>query len=220
MSSRKSKIDFSGYTELNRVKLVRGGKEYFEQLIAMIDSAGESVHLQTYIYAEDETGRMVADALKRAAKRNVQVYIVIDGYASQGISSQFIHELLEAGVHFRFFEPIFKRKYYYFGRRLHHKLAVTDTRFALVGGINISDNYNDMPNKPAWLDFAVYVEGEIAQEICVLSWKTWYSFPAHMNDTPCEQEQLKFDFGSVEECQVRIRRNDWVRRKNEVTQIG
>ncbi|MFI5153170.1 MAG: phosphatidylserine/phosphatidylglycerophosphate/cardiolipin synthase family protein [Chitinophagales bacterium] len=216
MSPGKSKKGFSDYTDINRVKLVRGGKEYFDLLLNLIECAQESVHVQTYIFANDETGRIVADALINAANRNVQVYLVVDGYASQDIPDLSILRLLKAGIHFRFFEPVLKSKYYYFGRRLHHKLAVIDARYALVGGINISDNYNDLPGKPAWLDFAVYVEGEIAQQLCVLSWKTWYSYPPHMDPTPCDQKHLKFDFKPEEICKVRMRRNDWVRRKNQI----
>ncbi len=207
----------SEYLARNKVKLIHGGKEYFDVLLSLINQASESIHLQTYIYDDDETGIQIADALKAAAKRNVQVYLLPDGYASQGMSKYFIYKLKESGVHFRFFEPFFKSKQYYFGRRLHHKVFVADTKFALVGGINITNRYNDMPRKPAWLDFALYAEGEIARELCVLCWKTWNGYPAKMGITPCEEKQLLFDFKEEETSKVRMRRNDWVRRKNEIS---
>jgi len=93
--------------------------------------------------------------------------------ASQVLSQSFIDELRKTGIHFRFFESIFKSKYFYFGRRLHHKVAVFDAKYALVGGVNISDRYNDLRGKQAWLDFALYVEGEIAKQLCGLCWLTW-----------------------------------------------
>jgi len=74
-----------------------------------------------------------------------------------------------------------------------------------------------MPGTPAWLDFALYTEGEIARELCVLCWKTWNSFPSKMGLTPCEEKQLFFDFKEGETNNVRMRRNDWVRRKNEIS---
>jgi cardiolipin synthase len=100
---------------------------------------------------------------------------------------------------------------------LHHKLVVTDTRYALVGGINISDNYNDMPGRPAWLDFAIYVEGQIARDLCILCWKTWKSYPARMGLTPCEEKKLDFDIPPEKSSWIRMRRNDWVRGKNQVS---
>ncbi len=206
-----------GFKPMNRVKLVRGGKEYFDLLLELINRATESIHLQTYIYDDDETGRQVADALKAAVKRNVSVYLLTDGYASQVMAQHFINELKATGVHFRFYEPVFRSKHFYFGRRMHHKVFVVDTKYALVGGINISDRYNDMPEKPAWLDFALYAEGEIARDLCVLCWKTWNNYPLNMGITPCEEKQLLFDFKKEETSPVRMRRNDWVRRKNEIS---
>jgi cardiolipin synthase A/B len=216
MPARKYKA-VSKYTDRNKVKIIRGGAAYFNLLIDLINNAAESIHLQTYYFENDETGRMIADALMAAAMRNVSVYLLADGYASQPVTKKMIHSFEEAGVHFRFFEPLLKSKNFYFGRRLHHKIFVSDGRFALTGGINIANRYNDMPELPAWLDFALYAEGEIAGELCVTCWKTWNGFPKKMTLTPCEKKQQAFDFNEAETSSVRMRRNDWVRRKNEIS---
>lgn len=202
----------------NKVSLIRGGKEYFNQVVNLINKATQSIHLQTYIYESDETGILVADALIAAAKRNIEVYLLIDGYASKNLPEVFKKELEEGGVHFRFFEPLFKSKYFYFGRRLHHKILVIDNRVALIGGINISNRYNDLLNKPAWLDFTLLVEGEIATEICILCWKTWKGFPLNMDLTICEKNKTPLNFNNNEIATISMRRNDWVRRKNEISE--
>jgi len=217
MSSGKSNEVSPAYTPCNRVKLVRGGKAYFDQLKQIIARAKESIQLQVYIFAEDETGKEVADALMEAARRGVAVYLMADGYASQHLSGSFIRQLAAAGINFRFFEPLFKSRRYYLGRRLHHKLVVADGRHALVGGINISNSYNDMPGKPAWLDFALYVEGDAANELCVLCWKTWNGFAAWTSPAPCNRERQPLDIQPGEASLVRMRRNDWVRGKNQVS---
>jgi cardiolipin synthase len=217
MSSRRSRKGAEHYTNLNRVELVRGGKPYFDRLLQMIGSAQETIHVQTYIYDSDETGQLVADALAGAVKRNVQVYLLADGYASKRMSKSFINTLKEGGINFHFFNPLFKSKYFYFGRRLHHKVVVVDTKYALVGGVNITDRYNDMPGKPAWLDFALYMEGEAAKELCVLCWKTLNNYPVNMGLTPCEQKEIHLDIPLQASCEVSMRRNDWVRRKNEIS---
>lgn len=199
------------------MQLIRGGAAYFEKLLELIGNAKESIHLQTYIYDDDETGRLVANALKEAVQRNVEVHLMADGYASQVMSKSFIADLKNAGIRFRFFAPLFKGRNFYFGRRMHHKMTVVDTRYALVGGVNISNRYNDMPGQPAWLDFALFVEGEVARELCVLCWKSWKSYPVNMGITPCEEKQVSFDFLPEEQSEVRMRRNDWVRRKNQIS---
>ncbi len=215
----KSKQDpTTHYASYSNAKLVRGGKAYFDLLLNLINQATESIHLQVYIFDDDETGVLVANALKAAAKRNVSVHVLADGYASQVLSKKFVAELEEAGIQFRFFEPFFKSRQFYFGRRMHHKIFIADAKYAITGGINISNRYNDMPGSPAWLDFALYIEGHIARELCVLCWKTWNNFPKKMGLTPCEEQLPVPGFAGVEAGKMRMRRNDWIRRKNEISE--
>ncbi len=209
--------DKNTFSLQNKVTLIRGGAGYFNVLLELINNATESIHIQTYIYDEDETGKQVAEALRQAVQRKVEVHLMADGYASKKISGEFVAELKAAGIRFRFFESLFRSRDFYFGRRMHHKVTVVDTKYALVGGINISNRYNDMPDAPAWLDFALYAEGEVAKELCVLCWKSWNGYPMNMGLTPCEQKELRFDFPHEERSEVRMRRNDWVRRKNQIS---
>lgn len=212
----KMKTAGDAFTNLNRIQLVKGGKPYFDTLLEMIGNAKDTIHLQTYIFDNDETGQLILSALKEAAARKVKVFLMPDGYASQSLHTDFIADARSHGIHFRFFEPIFKSRNFYFGRRMHHKMLVVDSMYALVGGVNISNRYNDMPGAPAWLDFALYAEGEIAQQLCVLCWKSWKSYPRRMRLTPCEKHPPHFSF-SKENCSaVRMRRNDWVRQKFEI----
>jgi cardiolipin synthase A/B len=207
----------NGYIMNNQVQLIRGGKIYFERLLEMIIEAKESIQLQVYILDDDETGKKVTHALRDAARRKVMVYLMADGYASQKLSHAFIKELTEAGIHFRFFEPLFRNRKAYFGRRMHHKVVVVDNQYAMVGGINISDNYNDMPGRSAWLDFAIFIEGDIAKSLCGLCKKTWEGFTPIERINPCKNLSAPFQIESGRDCQLRIRRNDWVMKKSQVS---
>ncbi len=204
------------YSKNNKVKLIRGGKEYFELIISLIEKARESIHLQTYIYEDDETGRLVAEALKTAAKRNIKVYLLVDGYASQALSKDFIHDLESAGIHFRFFEPLLKSRHFYFGRRLHHKLLVVDAQYAVTGSKNISNRYNDMNGTQAWLDMNLFIEGELVYDLCVLCTKTWKGFRVEKKLVPCNAG-TDLHFAEGEATELRMRRNDWLRRKNQIS---
>ena len=215
MSRRAKRKTTFGYTTDNRVKLVRGGAAYFDELLHMINTARESIHLQTYIYDGDETGRKIGEALVSAAQKNVKVYLMVDGYASRAMPSAFIKMLCDGGVNFRFFEPVFKSRHFYFGRRLHHKVIVADARAAMVGGVNISNHYNDMPGQPGWLDFALFAEGEVAKELCLLCCKTWKGFQTGPNVTSCSNPGMNIP--EQEKVQMRMRRNDWVNSKNQIS---
>lgn len=204
----------TGYTTHNHVELIRGGEPYFGLLLKLINQAEHSVHLHVYIFDEDETGCAVADALIAAAHRNVKVYLLIDGYASKGLTPGFRLKLLEAKIFFRMFEPVFQTNHFYFGRRLHHKVVVVDSYYSLVGGINISNKYNDIHGAPAWLDWAFYAEGDVSLQLLKVQLQLWTKsrFKAR------KILQQTVDPPKVNQrCLVRIRRNDWVHRKTQIT---
>lgn len=151
------------YTDTRPVLLL-SGRAYFDALLSLIDRAIISLHLQFYIFDEDQTGKQVIEALLRAAKRSVRVCLVVDGYASSKITKETIVLLRQNGVFFKFFSPI-KSFYLRVGRRMHHKIAVADGVDAIVGGINIADKYAGVGAPHAWLDFAVQLNGSVVQDI-------------------------------------------------------
>src|SRR5690606_23498516 len=106
----------------------------------------------------------------------------------------------------RRFQPLFKSRRFYFGRRLHHKVVVVDARHSLVSGLNIGNRYNDVNGVPAWLDWALYVEGEVApalEDVCRRRLRM--RLPKGASGPPPDTEMP-----------VRIRINDWIRRKREI----
>ena len=124
---------------------------------------------------------------------------------------------MNAGVHFRYFEPLIKSRNFYFGRRLHSKVLVADVTKAVVGGVNITNRYNDMPGQPAWLDFALLVEGPAAVEaykLCVSVWQGKKKRRRHIDEIPAISE---FDFQDNEASGVRLRRNDWVNNRLQIS---
>ena len=213
MSTGKS--NKNQFTHRNRIKLVKGGSDYFTLLEQLIDNARISIYIRIYIFDDDATGSSIAEALVRAAKRKVAVYIVADGYASQRLSMKFIKYLRESGIHFRYFEPFYKSSHFYFGRRMHEKVFVSDKYYALVGGMNFADRYNDIENVLPWLDYALYIEGEAALEldrICATAWDSRKDEKALSSKT---QKTLNSAWNE-QYCSVRIRRNDWVKGKHEI----
>jgi len=203
------------YSTHNQVQLIRGGAAFFNKMEQMIDEAQHSILLQTYIYDSDETGRRIASALVRASHRKVQVYVLIDGFASQWLSSKFMEEQNAAGVHFSYFKPFFKRPRFYLGRSMHHKIIVTDAGECMVAGVNISNRYNDLPGQPAWLDWAIHVKGETAKELQQYCIEIWNKSVFRSNCTISNEVDVAVDAHS--QCAVRVRKNDWMTRKTEIT---
>jgi cardiolipin synthase A/B len=205
----------TSYTVHNRIKLIRGGSDYFQLLEDLIDGADDTIHLRAYIFDNDNTGAGIAEALIRAAHRGVRVYVVTDGYASQNLSRTFIRKLRHNGILFKFFEPLFRSTHLYFGRRMHEKVFVADGQHALVGGINISDRYNDVDSIPAWLDYALYANGDIGRQLHTFCASYWKAENAKFTDgkDPVPFHPPEHANGL---CSVRMRLNDWVKGKHQV----
>jgi cardiolipin synthase len=199
------------------VRLVHGGKDYFDTIVQLIDSARKIIHLQTYIFDADETGRMVSDALLRAVDRKVEIYVLLDGYASQHLSREMITTWKSAGIRFRWFWPLLKAKKFYIGRRMHHKVIVVDAARGMAGGVNISDRYNDIGDVKSWLDRALLVEGQAALKLHVICQDMWTK--AYWKATNLNRDYFTPlpAFVPESECLVRVRRNDWVQGKNEIS---
>ncbi|HEY4205165.1 MAG TPA: phospholipase D-like domain-containing protein [Puia sp.] len=217
MSKKRTPRLLAGYTHHNKVRLVHGGSDYFTTLLQMIDQAKTIVHLQTYIYEDDETGRTVSAALLRAAQRKVLVYVLLDGYASQDLSKDMIKEWREAGIRFRWFWPLIKSRNFYFGRRMHHKVLAVDGSYGLAGGVNISDRYNDIGGQKAWFDRALFVEGEAALKLHIICRDMWTK--AYWKKDGGRREKFAWLPGIIpdETCMVRVRRNDWVQGKSQIS---
>ncbi len=215
-SYRRLKDQSQGYFTHNTVELVNKGREFFDLLKKLIDKAKESVHIQTYLFGDDKTGSFIAEALMEAAKRKVQVYLLVDGYASQGLSKDFIQKLKDAGVNFRFFEPLFRSRHFYVGRRLHHKIVVIDSKETLVGSMNIADKYNDLGEVDAWFDMAVHIKGEIAMELERVCVRFWSANKWRRTKIPADSK-TKQEYPAEYQSPVRVRQNDWINRKGQAT---
>lgn len=156
--------------------LLRNGEEFFPRLIAEIDGAILSVHIETYIYAADESGRLVSLALQRAAARGVAVNLLLDGFGAADLPPDWVTEMRAAGVVILWFRPWLGwlpiRLYQL--RRLHRKLALIDERIAFVSSMNINDAVPQGRDitEPR-LDYTVQVQGHVVRHIQVSMQRLW-----------------------------------------------
>jgi len=161
----------------NRITLLRNGEQFFPALVAAIDAARTEAFLETYIFADDETGSVVAGALARAAARGVATHLLIDGYGARDFAPRFRKMLADAGVELLVFRPqvsawpFWKQR----GRlrRMHRKLASVDGAVAFVGGINIIDDFDLTGMLPPRYDYAVRIEGPLAMQARTEATKLW-----------------------------------------------
>ena len=189
------------------MELLYSGKSFFDALEACIQRAQQTLWVQVYILNPDETGRWVLGLLREAAERGVRVSLLLDAYGSMDLGGQWVAEIRQAGIEFRFFGRLFSKNLS-IGRRLHHKIVVADGQELLIGGINFADRYNEVQGQPAWLDFAVYLRGPLAlhaQQRCAQIWarRRW--------------ARLRHLQAGSNGVLARLSANDWLRGQQEIS---
>lgn len=193
------------------IALVHSGEDYFFRLERIILESKSEIHIQTYIFDYDSTGQRIIAALKIAASRNVKINILIDGFGSLSFPTEIINELSKIGIELRIFSPFFSANSLYIGRRLHHKIVVSDAKTALIGGINIADKYHGTAAEIPWLDYAVEINDEnIAkslQELCR---------DIYIKKRIIRRKEIKSVIETTEETTIKVLQNDWLKRKNEI----
>lgn len=159
----------------NRITLLETGDQYFPALATAIDDARSEVHLETYIFDDDATGRRIAAALMAAAQRGVATCVVLDGYGSKRLSASLRDALVDAGVQVLTYRPEPKRFSLNMRhlRRMHRKLVVIDGSLAFCGGINVTDDRDEHATVSPRYDFAVKIEGPLVGEVHLAVRRLW-----------------------------------------------
>ena len=158
--------------------LLEGSSQFFPALIASLDSARYTVHLETYIFDLSASGTDVAMALERAAQRGVDVRLMVDGFGTPQWPDEWVLRFKAAGVQILVFEPIVTLGFFMPSqwRRLHRKLCVVDGEIAFCGGVNVLDDFYD-PNygdlTAPRFDFCVRVTGVLALTIHAVTSHLW-----------------------------------------------
>ncbi|MHA7128116.1 cardiolipin synthase [Algoriphagus namhaensis] len=171
------KASFSPLTSDNEVQLLINGEEKFPQVLQELRAARHHIHIEYYIYEEDETGKSVADILIQKAKEGLEVRLMYDAFGSNSLSKSFIHKLEGAGVQTA---PFFKIKLLALANRLnyrnHRKIIVIDGKTSFVGGINMSDKYrNDGVGQSSlfWRDTHLMLKGSATAYLQYLFMCDW-----------------------------------------------
>jgi len=139
----------------NRLELIDSGEARLELLLRLIAGAQESIRMLMYMFNADHAGDRVRDALVAAARRGVEVKLLVDGFGS-GAPPDFFAGVDEAGGKHCVFIPSYGRRYFV---RDHQKLIVIDGETAIIGGANIDDTYLTDTGPRHWRDLWLRIDG-------------------------------------------------------------
>lgn len=172
------------FTMGNRAEVLVDGPETFANLRQAIAAATRSVHVETYIFADDPLGNNFADLLIHQARRGIEVRVIVDALGSIDSSAQLFERMRAGGVLVREFRPL-KSVWMWpwrYQNRDHRKLLVIDGRVAFTGGINISGTYASSSRRrpgpklgvsQAWRDTHLRIEGPAVRLYQAMFMETW-----------------------------------------------
>lgn len=151
----------SPLTHKNRVKLLVNGEKKFPEVMQVLQEAKHHIHIEYYIYEQDEIGTAIIELLIQKAKEGVEVRFIYDDFGSPSIKKKIERRMREAGVQVH---PFHKVHFYLLANRInyrnHRKIIVVDGQTAFTGGINVSDRYiNNKPGQLYWRDTHLRIDG-------------------------------------------------------------
>ena len=149
------------YYRGNSVEIFNNGTDKFKALIQDLKKAHSYIHIQYYIFNDDEIGTQVAEVLKERARAGVRVRVIYDDIGSIHVKKRFFKEMREAGIDVH---PFFRVAFPPFATRInwrnHRKLCIIDGETGYIGGMNIADRYIDGGKQfDKWRDLHLRIKG-------------------------------------------------------------
>jgi len=181
-------------------RLLSDGPEALMMRIAMVNAAERSIDLQYFDTREDKTGKLVLEAICRAADRGVRVRMLLDDWNLDDFEAGAV--ILNANPHIeiRVFNPystrnqsIFSRianapSYFdQFTRRMHNKAIIVDNQIAIMGGRNLGDEYFEAGKEINLQDVDIFSVGPVVRSMSQSFDRYWNgneSFPMSALNLP------------------------------------
>ena len=148
---------------------------FAERLFEIISSAQDHIHLQFYIFEDDEFGRRLRDALVEKAKQGIEVRLIYDSVGCWKVKKEFFESMRCAGIYVESFLkvtfPLLSNRFNY---RNHRKLIIIDGKVGMIGGCNIADRYLKGINGKGWRDTMLLLRGMAVNGLQASFLVDWY----------------------------------------------
>ena len=151
----------------NRIRITNDGLAAYQTIMEMLDGAQQSIEVCTYILGRDDVGRAIVEVLARKASEGVSVRLLVDGVGSWRTKGRFLRPLRDAGgMTGTFLRVLPVRRKASAHLRNHRKIITVDRRAAIVGGMNLSEEFMG-PSSPRrrWMDACAYIEGPAVEDL-------------------------------------------------------
>jgi cardiolipin synthase A/B len=162
----------------NELRLLQDAETAFRALVADIDAARRTVHLEFYILAAGGMVDEIGEALLRAASRGVICRLLVDAVGSKEfLESRLPERLRSGGIQLRGALPVglFRMLFYRLDLRMHRKIAVIDGEIAYTGSMNLVDPrfFKQDAGVGQWVDAMLRMRGPAVEALAVTFLEDW-----------------------------------------------
>lgn len=173
----------------NKVTLLQNGKTIYAAMERIISEAKNSINLETFTFADDAVGRKFASLLIDRSRHGVRVNIIYDSLGSMNTPASFFDRMRRNGISVVAFNPLAGASPQAWSQsvvhRDHRKLLVVDGRIAIIGSVNIANEYANnraeefsnaaaAANQMFWRDTDVEIQGPAVAQCQRLFVAEWY----------------------------------------------
>jgi cardiolipin synthase len=157
------------------VRLLVDAAQFYPALEQAIRAARHHVHIEFFIWRDDEVGRRFLDLLCEAVQRGVEVRLLCDQMGGSATPRAFFDPLVAAGGQFAwFYSQPYLRHLRFVNLRNHRKLQIIDGTLAFVGGMNMGEEYAGKGSDDTrWRDAQLELRGGVVttlQEAFATDW--------------------------------------------------
>jgi cardiolipin synthase A/B len=148
----------------NRYQVLTNGDQIFPSMLGAISEAKRRVSFETYIYEKGSVGDQFTSALEAAARRGVQVDLVVDAMGSDKVPQETVKRLRASGVQIGQFGQPSWYTLEELNYRTHRKILVVDGQVGFTGGVGVADHWLGHAQDPDhWRDTMVRIEGPLVR---------------------------------------------------------
>jgi putative cardiolipin synthase len=169
------------------VEMLPYGLDALSARLALADTAERSLDLQYYMWVPDDSGRLLAERVFRAADRGVRVRLLLDDVGGSASDKSLLDLSSHTNIEVRVFNPIANRTFRLLSmlsdlnrvtRRMHNKAFTADNTVTIIGGRNVADRYFGLGDEPRFADLEVIAAGPVVAEVAAMFERFWYSSSA------------------------------------------
>lgn len=157
----------------NRITSLVNGEQIYAAMLNAIRAAQVNITFETFVF-RDGVGAQFVEELSNAARRGVQVHMLLDWLGSRTMDQSLLEAARAAGCELHVYHP---PSWYHLGRlnnRTHRKLLIVDGKIGFTGGVGMGVEWkHGSEGIPPWRETHFKAEGPVVAQMQAVFVDNW-----------------------------------------------